>query len=1631
MKSYQDRVRQGTTIFKFVSVSLLFGMLLLTAMLPISPVFANFPQPTITDGRFSPTALPAVTPIPRSLDPESFLGGTSSLEVNHTSNSSKSGWTRGIGYVPNQFIVRFTAEATSGLKIQRLADGTVSTSLTGVDELIRIHKITGIEPLFPGRQLGKGGEKLRQYYRVTFENPDTRPEKLNAVMDAFRENTNIDKVEKIGIHLIDRVPNDPEYGSQWYLHQSSDHDIDAPEAWDITTGDSSVVIAVVDTGVLITHPDLIAKVWENPGEGGVTNGVDDDGNGYIDDIMGWDFVSERYNLIYQWWPGEDGDTADNSPMDFNGHGTHVAGIAAADTNNSLGVAGIDWNAQIMALRVGGSLNYWGHEIGVVRMDWCAQAINYATNISVRDGNFVIINTSWESSDTGGLGAATDYAINNGILIIHAAGNNNSNSADYLASRNDVLTVAATNGNDQKASFSNYGTWVDVSAPGWWIYSTYSNHYEATYEYLDGTSMASPIVAGIAALVKSAYPNWGRQQIFDRIISTADNIDYLNPGYEGRLGSGRVNAFEAVKDDDTEGPTYSNLETIPSDPVADSYNNYIRVQGDVYDPSGIYSVKFMHGYGGLADIYTNPSGQNVDSEGNGPYWYDIPRSEWVDHIGDRISWRIWAYDDDSDRPNDRSDSHSEWGPQIYLYDDDTSGPTITDHWDSGDAPPGTYYFKVKLSDPSGILDDTQYPRIYYRWDNNQIDDSHYDGYIDADWDGSWYVASLNVGSEKCGRTIYWRALTYDNDTDRDNDRSFTWSSVYHGGTITCPKHMISGYVRTSGGSGISGVVMNGLPGNPSTNSSGYYSAEVEHGWSGTVTPQKSGWTFDPPSRSYSNVTSDQTNQNYTGTPGAHTISGYVRTSGGSGISGVVMSGLPGNPTTNTSGYYSAEVEHGWSGTVTPQKSGWTFDPPSRSYSNVTSDQTNQNYTGTPQTYTISGYVRTSGSAGIGGVVMNGLPGNPSTNSSGYYSAQVEHGWSGTVTPQKAGWTFDPPSRSYSNVTSDQTNQNYTGTVGGVPNDLCTNAIVIPSSGPFPYTNSQDTTQATTSADDPDQGCGQGVNSNSVWYTFTPDTNGFIDVETCGSDYDTVLSIFDGTCGSFGSSLACNDDACDLQSQILGFPVSAGTTYYIEITDYGSSPGGGTLNLTLDYYTSYGISLEVRNQAGNPAANAQVEAYSDTSAPPDFRGNTDASGSVWIDVPGGTYTLVVSSRPDHFILVKQNVTAPSSLTLDTTGTAVVDVEAKKLDGTPLDAAIYLAPYFWNLGDVGSTDANGHLTFNATPMTYHVFAWGWFELYYLVQPNVTISGPTTLTFHAADMDTGDISVDLLDFAQTRFIPWGSYSVWAPVLTTNDGDTVVFSADSYAILLELLKTDATGDEWYYWDEPTGNPYLVSLGSSTTIHAGGDFTACTMPDKSFYNAGNDVNIGNFFTDAFGNAITWIEKYTPGQGVLGKPGTRETVSLDRKRFPRGKQPLKGEVQASGWSDVCPTIVIKDPNNQTIANENSCGLWWGYQFTLSSSATRGIYSIDLSLDTGPHQGVVEVNGHFTVNCIFGDVNCNCEVGVDDVQQVASRWRTSCAKPDPDNNLDTPNYDPLYDINKDGVINIVDIMLVVAHWGEICF
>lgn len=276
------------------------------------------------------------------------------------------------------------------------------------------------------------------------------------------------------------TPNDP-----FFAYQYGPQKVQAPDAWDVTTSNGNIKIAIIDTGVQLNHPELAIKLWP-----------------------GYNFVEGNLN-----------------PNDGNGHGTHVAGIAGALTENSLGIAGIAPSASIIPVR---ALDNSGNGT----LSNIANAITYSTNAGAK-----VINLSLGSSQGSiTLENAINHAWNQGVVIVAAAGNEASNTLTYPAAYQNVIAVASTDINDQKSDFSNYGTWVEVSAPGSTILSTYTGSY---YAYLSGTSMACPHVAGLAALLAAQGKN--NVQIKNTILSTCDPV----PGTGLYWTYGRINANRAV------------------------------------------------------------------------------------------------------------------------------------------------------------------------------------------------------------------------------------------------------------------------------------------------------------------------------------------------------------------------------------------------------------------------------------------------------------------------------------------------------------------------------------------------------------------------------------------------------------------------------------------------------------------------------------------------------------------------------------------------------------------------------------------------------------------------------------------------------------------------------------------------------------------------------------------------------------------------------------------------------------------------------------------------------------------------------------------------------------------------------
>ena len=340
-----------------------------------------------------------------------------------------------------------------------------------------------------------------------------RFEEKTDMEDVAKKYSLLDGVEYAGPNYIYHVlstPDDSDYSNQWALGR-----INAENAWNITKGNSSVIIAVIDTGVQWNHLDISGNIWNNTDEG-CDNATDLDGNGYYGDCRGYDFV-DTLNSCYL---GEDCLNYDNDPMDFYGHGTRVAGIAAAVSNNSLGVSGVCWNCRIMPLRAG-YLNESG--AGLLTLDGILYSIYYAV-----DNNASIISMSFGGDNSSFLSDAINYAYDKGVVLVAASGNSNNEDKIYPAGYSKVISVAATTSSDSKATYSNYGSWINIAAPGGdgsgvgRIYSTYPGN---GYEWAIGTSMATPFVSGAIGLIKSIFPNKGQSDILNSLQVSGTNVSF--------------------------------------------------------------------------------------------------------------------------------------------------------------------------------------------------------------------------------------------------------------------------------------------------------------------------------------------------------------------------------------------------------------------------------------------------------------------------------------------------------------------------------------------------------------------------------------------------------------------------------------------------------------------------------------------------------------------------------------------------------------------------------------------------------------------------------------------------------------------------------------------------------------------------------------------------------------------------------------------------------------------------------------------------------------------------------------------------------------------------------------------------
>ncbi|MFC1552414.1 S8 family serine peptidase [Candidatus Latescibacterota bacterium] len=426
-------------------------------------------------------------------------------------------------YVPGQLYVKYAPGAA------KTAGGT------SADTLLETFGATESEQAFPTSEKRNGSvrgkisaqaagklESLSRIKRISFSD-DLDMEYVARKLSAH---PGIEYAEPVYYQHLDVLPNDPFFhpdsvSAGLDVEQEYLNFINAPGAWEVATGDSAVVIAIVDSGTDWNHPDLHANVWINPGEAEFPDdGIDNDGNGYIDDVHGWDFYGSYIDRVVY---------GDNDPSGVGEpHGTHTAGIAAAVTNNGIGVASLSHNVRYMPVKVGsdsGANLRFGYE-GILYA-----AENGAHVINCSWGALYYSNTSKEVTET---------AIALGAIIVGSAGNNNSDDDYYPVGYSNVFGVGSVNTDGTKSSFSNYGSYVDVSAPGFVIYSTL---FDGNYGNMSGTSMAAPIVSALAALIKSNHPDWDSDQILAQIAGTSIPFSDDQNGY--LRGTGYINAEAAM------------------------------------------------------------------------------------------------------------------------------------------------------------------------------------------------------------------------------------------------------------------------------------------------------------------------------------------------------------------------------------------------------------------------------------------------------------------------------------------------------------------------------------------------------------------------------------------------------------------------------------------------------------------------------------------------------------------------------------------------------------------------------------------------------------------------------------------------------------------------------------------------------------------------------------------------------------------------------------------------------------------------------------------------------------------------------------------------------------------------------
>lgn len=433
-------------------------------------------------------------------------------------------------HAQNRLIVKFKNDAKDKVKKEKTISGA-DIGVGSVSELNQKEKVDKIEKITPeNNEKVKGASTENENLDLLYVLEFSEEKNIAQLVNEYEKNPEIEYAEPDYELKTQLAPNDPYYYSsgswgQGYADLWGIKKINSAGAWDYNTGSQDVVVAVIDTGIDYNHSDIANNIWVNNDEI-PSNGVDDDGNGYIDDYYGYDF----YN-------------GDSDPMDDHAHGTHCAGTIAAVGNNNLGVVGVGWNTKVMAVKF---LSRYGSGYYSDAISSIYYAVNNGANV---------LSNSWGGGGRyTAMQTAIDYAYNNGVVFVAAAGNSNSDAYYFTpAGLDHVVTVAATDYQDNKASFSSWGDVVEVSAPGVDVLSLKSSQGSCTtvanyYCRMSGTSMATPHTAGLAALILANDINFTPDEVTSYLTNNADDLG--TPGKDIYFGYGRINSYNSVAESGT-------------------------------------------------------------------------------------------------------------------------------------------------------------------------------------------------------------------------------------------------------------------------------------------------------------------------------------------------------------------------------------------------------------------------------------------------------------------------------------------------------------------------------------------------------------------------------------------------------------------------------------------------------------------------------------------------------------------------------------------------------------------------------------------------------------------------------------------------------------------------------------------------------------------------------------------------------------------------------------------------------------------------------------------------------------------------------------------------------------------------